>query len=116
MLKHCGYLIGAGLAAGLIAGQAQARAACNAREQVVKALSQQFAEEPVVRGITQAGQLLEMFASTEGTWTLILSLPSGQSCLIANGDDFDVGRSEVAAKRVDGPREGIGFSARLPAE
>jgi hypothetical protein len=109
MLKHCGYLIGAGLAAGLIAGHAEARVACNAREEVVKALGQQFAEVPVVRGITQAGQLMEMFASTEGTWTLILSLPTGQSCLIANGDDFDVGRTEVAAKQLEGPREGISF-------
>ena len=118
MLKHCGYVIGAGLAALLVAGQADARVACNTREEVVKALSQQFAEVPVVHGITQSGQLMEMFASTEGTWTLILSLPTGQSCLIANGDDFDVGGQEVAAaKQPQGPREGISLAEpgeRLP--
>jgi hypothetical protein len=117
MLKHCSYFIGAGLAAGLIAGQADARVACNSREEVVKALSQQFAEVPIVHGLTQSGQLMEMFASTEGTWTLILSLPTGQSCLVANGDDFDVGSREVAAKQPEGPREGISLSDprdRLP--
>jgi hypothetical protein len=114
MLKHCGCLIGAGLVAGLLAAPAEARVACNTRDEVVKALSQQFSEVPVVRGITQSGQLMEMFASTEGTWTLILSLPTGQSCLIANGDDFDVGRGEVSAKQVEGPREGISLTDREP--
>jgi hypothetical protein len=112
MLKHSGYLIGAGLAAALTALPADARVACNTRDEVVKALSQQFAEMPVVRGLTQSGQLMEMFASTEGTWTLILSLPTGQSCLIANGDDFDVGAQDVAAKQVQGPREGISLTER----
>lgn len=112
MLKHRGSLIAAGLAAAFLAAPADARVACNTRDEVVKALGQQFGEVPVVRGITQSGQLMEMFASGEGTWTLILSLPTGQSCLIANGEDFDVGVAQVSAKQVEGPREGISLSDR----
>ena len=113
MLKHSGSLaglVGLGLIAALAAEPAEAKVACNTREEVVKALGQQFGEYPVIRGLTQAGQLMEMFASGEGTWTLILSLPTGQSCLIANGDDFDVGAADVAAKQSEPPAPRAGIS------
>jgi hypothetical protein len=93
----------------LVAGAAEARVACNARDQVVKALDEQFDEVPVANGVTQGGQLMEVFASAQGTWTLILSLPTGQSCLVANGDEWDNSAGEVVSKAPapQGPREGI---------
>lgn len=79
------------LASLVLSSAVEARIACNSRAEVVKVLAEQFGEVPVASGITQSGQLMEVFASAQGTWTLILSLPRGQSCMIANGEDLDVG-------------------------
>jgi hypothetical protein len=93
----------------LVATRSEARVACNTRDQVVKALGEQFDEVPVANGVTQGGQLMEVFASTQGTWTLILSLPTGQSCLVANGDEWDNSTGDAATRgpALQGPREGI---------
>ncbi len=111
MRRSYGYLAAAAVA--LLVTPAEARVACNARDEVVKALDQQFAEVQVASGVTQGGQLMEVFASHEGTWTLILSLPTGQSCLIANGDEWDLDM-EAAKKGPMGPREGISFESATP--
>ena len=111
MLKHIMRLaVAAPLFAGwpLAASAMDPHLACNARDNVVSALAEQFSEIPVANGLTQGGQLMEVFASAQGTWTLILSLPSGQSCLIANGDDWDGSVNEVSGNKLPpGPREGI---------
>jgi hypothetical protein len=68
----------------------QVRIPCDQRAKIVTALGKDFREMQVGYGLTPAGQLLELFASAQGSWTLLLSLPTGKSCLIANGDDWNV--------------------------
>ncbi|HYB55755.1 MAG TPA: hypothetical protein VEK12_06250 [Alphaproteobacteria bacterium] len=72
-----------------VPAHAQVRVPCAERAQVVDALQHDFAETQVASGLTPAGQLLEIFASDKGTWTVILSLPTGKSCMIANGDAWN---------------------------
>lgn len=59
---------------------------CAPRDEVVKQLSAQFSETAVSRGLTGDGMLLEVFASPQGTWTAVLSEPTGVSCLVSGGE------------------------------
>lgn len=90
MRNRYAYLaIGTVLAALATPAQAQRAMPCNQRKQIVTVLAQKFEEVEVGAGITPGGQLLEVFASPNGSWTLLLSLPTGQSCMMATGEDWD---------------------------
>lgn len=68
---------------------AQVRVACAERELVINTLQRDFEETQVASSLTPAGQLLEVFASDKGTWTIVLSLPTGKSCMIENGEAWN---------------------------
>jgi len=76
-------------AALLAAMPASAQAQCGPREQIVKSLGERFKETPTGMGITEPGQILELFTSDTGSWTVVLTMPSGTSCLIAAGENWD---------------------------
>jgi hypothetical protein len=40
-------------------------------------------------GTAGRGATVELFAGPEGTWSILLHLPDGRSCLIANGTGFE---------------------------
>ncbi len=61
---------------------------CAPREVVLALLAQTYAEETVAIGITAKGALLEILASPKGTWTVIVTLPGGPSCVMAAGDGW----------------------------
>lgn len=65
---------------------AQGELMCAPRDEVVKQLGAQFSETAVSRGLTGDGMLLEVFASPQGTWTAVLSEPTGVSCLVSGGE------------------------------
>lgn len=69
---------------------AQPGLSCAPRDQVLKRLEQEFRESPVAMGIARAGEaVIEVLASDGGaSFTLILTLPNGQSCLLATGTDW----------------------------
>ncbi len=83
--------VGAALGAILFASPvaAQTPAQCAKRVDIVKHLTGQFHETPVAIGLADNGSLLEILASTDGkTWTLLFSTPTGMSCLMATGQDW----------------------------
>jgi hypothetical protein len=52
-------------------------------------LSEQYAEVPVSLGVANNGGVMEVLSAPNGkTWTLILTMPDGMSCMIAAGDDW----------------------------
>jgi hypothetical protein len=61
---------------------------CEKREVVLKLLSDDFAEVPTAIGLVASGGVMELLTSERGSWTLILTLPTGMSCLIASGDSW----------------------------
>ena len=59
---------------------------CGARSRVVAGLEQVFGERQQGLELAAQGTLMELFASSEeGTWTLLRSMPDGQSCIVASG-------------------------------
>jgi hypothetical protein len=75
---------------------AQGPAACGPRKMVVDQLGREYAEVPVNRGVTSEGALIELLASPSGSWTLLISLPNGQSCLAASGESWEQLDPQVA--------------------
>jgi hypothetical protein len=64
-------------------------AACFKRSDLVVYLADQFKETPSVVAMTDAGMLLEVFASKRGaTWTMAVTTPAGLTCLMATGQDW----------------------------
>ena len=69
---------------------ASAQTACGPREQLVKLLTDQYKEDPVGMGLAQPGQVLEVFASSSGSWTMVMTMPNGKACMIAAGDNWEM--------------------------
>lgn len=63
--------------------------ACGDRAQLLDTLASQYDEEPVAMGLDDRGAVLEVLTSPSGTWTLLLTYPSGRTCLMASGVAFE---------------------------
>ena len=71
------------------ASAAAAQAVCLPRGQALQHLAAKYGEAPVARGVTGIGSLLEVLAAPSGgTWTIIVTQPSGRSCLVAAGEGW----------------------------
>lgn len=68
---------------------AQARPMCGDRATILAQLKGAYDEKPAALGTTGDGAVVELTTSDSGTWTLMLSLPSGRTCLIASGENWE---------------------------
>lgn len=75
--------------AALLGASASAEVLCGVRDRLVEQLRNQYQEVPQARGLTTGGDLIEVFASPQGTWTILLTYPNGQSCLVAAGEAWE---------------------------
>ena len=62
--------------------------ACFERPAAVKRLAEKFDEHPVWAGLTNRGHMMELFASGNGTWTLLVSPGNGLTCMVAAGEGW----------------------------
>ncbi len=63
-------------------------APCAERSNFLEYFEAKYAETPVSMGLTSDGKVLEVLASERGTWTMIVTLPTGQSCGFASGEGW----------------------------
>jgi len=71
-------------------------ASCAEHKQVVERLANKYGETRQSYGLARNNSVLEVFASQEsGTWTIILTLPDGTSCLVAAGEAFEAVNEEI---------------------
>ena len=61
---------------------------CDERAKVVGRLAKTFAENQKSIGITADGNILEVFASRDGSWTVLLTFPDGMACLVEHGEEW----------------------------
>ena len=82
----------AGAVIALLTGPALAGGNCAARELVIERLQDKFSEHLTVGGLQDTKPvetLIEVWSSKEtGTFTVLLTNPSGVSCIVAAGTDF----------------------------
>ncbi len=70
----------------LIAFPALAAKNCGNRSHFLQQLKNNFGENRVAIGVTDSGSVVEILASENGsTWTLILTMPNGKTCVMATG-------------------------------
>lgn len=67
---------------------AQESAPCVKRTDFLDHLSKNYDEAPVAMGLTSSGRVLEVVASENGSWTIIVTMPNGVSCGIASGESW----------------------------
>ena len=61
-------------------------APCAQRDDFLNYFLAKYDESPVSLGLTSDGKVLEILASDKGTWTIIVTVPSGQTCGLATGE------------------------------
>ncbi len=61
--------------------------ACTERKAAIRHLEGKFSEAPVAIGLTNTGAVLEVLTSDEGrSWTILVTMPDGNACLVAAGE------------------------------
>ena len=90
MIRYPLAALGAISALIAMAPSAGAQTACGPREQLVKLLADRYKEGPVGMGLSRPGQVMEVFASSHGSWTMVLTMPDGKACMIATGDNWEM--------------------------
>ena len=62
---------------------------CGKRDQVISQLQSVHGESRQSVGLQPNARVMETFANPDtGTWTIIVSLPTGMSCLVAAGEAY----------------------------
>lgn len=80
--------------------QTQASGAqCGPRALVMAQLADRFGETRRSMGIAANNMVMEMFASEASqSWTITVTTPQGQTCLVASGQGFETMVEELPAK------------------
>jgi hypothetical protein len=89
--------LAAGVAAAGIPSSAAAQMSpmvCGERVEIVNALESGHQEKKTAGGLSGTGGLVELFTGDSGTWTLLLTLPGGPTCLLGAGDSWEGWRSD----------------------
>lgn len=88
MFRSIIFVLGAAFM-GLQAGAASAQQVCGERTKLMTSLGEKYAEAPVAMGLTSAGAVIEVLTSSSGTWTFLVTYPTGQTCMIASGESWE---------------------------
>jgi hypothetical protein len=68
---------------------AQQSALCGVRTEIISKLSKDFKEAPMAVGMVDQTNVLEIFVSDLGTWTILATRPDGTSCIVSAGEGWD---------------------------
>jgi hypothetical protein len=72
---------------------------CDSRDRVTALLADQYGETRRSIGIAGEGAVMELYAAdTTGTWTITVTLPDGQMCLMASGVGYEPVTEELPAR------------------
>ena len=68
---------------------ASAQAVCGDRNELLGKLAESHSEAPIAMGLQSNGSVLELVASEEGIWTVIVTAPTGESCVVVSGEAWE---------------------------
>ena len=81
-----------------IRGQERDQGNCGEHASIVAQLAEKYGETRQFLALTYARQVVELFASPEtGSWTLTITFPSGETCLIGAGDMIELAPDTIPA-------------------
>ena len=67
---------------------AGAQGQCAPRDRLVEALGETFGESTRGLGLSDTGNVIEVWTSAEGSWSLVVNRPDGTSCLADFGQGW----------------------------
>jgi len=77
------------VAVSLVSSVAMAQVPCDQRDKIIGWLAVKYKEAPIATGVSSNGHLIEVLSTHDGdTWTLIVTSPDGNSCLIGSGQGW----------------------------
>jgi len=68
---------------------------CGAHGSLVDALKSKYKEDRQAIALSGTGSVIELYISQAGTWTMLVTSPKGQTCVMAAGHSWD-GKTTVA--------------------
>ncbi len=68
--------------------EADTALACGSHDKLVNVLSERFKEKRQVLGLVSARAVMEVFISSQGTWTILITDTNGTSCVTAAGNEW----------------------------
>lgn len=71
------------------AAAAQAQSVCGDRAKIIKVLAGKYKETPAAFGIAGSRNLVELFTSPSGSWTMLMTEPKGVTCILATGQGWE---------------------------
>ncbi len=77
------------MAGALLPSPSHAQTVCSTRTNFLNELLSQHKENPIAMGLAANGSVLEVLASKDGTWTILITSPNGTSCVVAVGDSWE---------------------------
>lgn len=85
-----------------VGAEAQNARNCAPRDKVIDRLAAGYGETRQSIGLGKNNAVIEVFASDEtGTWTITVTSPNGQTCLVASGEAFETMAEALPAKGED---------------
>ncbi|MAG95298.1 MAG: hypothetical protein QF797_10365 [Alphaproteobacteria bacterium] len=100
MFKWVGAML---LVLALVAPAAAQTLCTSDRTAVIEQLKSRYQEAPVAMGLVGDGSVLEVLAAKSGSWTILVTRPSGLACVVAAGDSWETFPETEADKLVKGP-------------
>lgn len=82
-------LMALALSVPFVSGTVQAQRLCGDRAQILKALEQNHKETVHAIGIAEDGGFLEVLVSPTGGWTILVTYPKRQTCVVVAGQDWN---------------------------
>ena len=68
---------------------ANAEMLCGQRDNIIDELRKTWQEDRTAIGLSNNGGILEVYSSDQGTWTLLLTMPDGPTCMIGAGEHWE---------------------------
>jgi hypothetical protein len=98
-MRRIGTAVSASVAALVFPALAMAAPVfCGARNDVLTKLASDFREQPASVALTSDGQLLEVLRSdSKQTWSILITSPTGVSCIVAAGESWQDKARDAAA-------------------
>jgi hypothetical protein len=87
-MRWIAAILGAAFIA-LFATPVGAQTVCGERAKFIEMLGTKYLEQPVSMGLTSTGAVIEVFTSPKGSWSILLTYPTGSTCMVAAGDKWE---------------------------
>ena len=78
--------------------KAQQQRLCSSRTDMVSHLQTKYGEQPTAIGVTSSGNVLEIASNADGSFSVFVTTPDMESCLVAAGNGWHVLSNDEKAK------------------